>query len=186
MNDDPSVEWVFGYGSLMWNPGFPYIARASALLRGFHRAFCITSHHYRGTPDSPGLVLGLDQGGECRGIAFQVATADWDNTLAYLNERELIGYAYQPATVEITTDQATVPAYTFIADRDHAHYAGAMDLEPAAARIMSAAGVNGLNRDYLINTVHQLETHGFPDPALHALLRRVEELTGIIDQGGGI
>ncbi len=182
------TEWVFGYGSLMWNPGFPFIQRAKACLPGYHRSFCIYSHHYRGTPERPGLVLGLDAGGQCEGVAFRIASDDWENVVEYLNERELIGYAYQPVTKEInlTSVNSPVQAYTFVADPTHPTYAGDLGLEKSAQVIMNAAGVGGLNRDYLINTIRQLETHGYKEVTLGALLSRIELLTGVIDQGGGI
>lgn len=183
-----NLEWVFGYGSLMWNPGFDYQRREKARLRGHHRSFCIFSHHYRGTPDRPGLVLGLDEGGECQGVAFKVAKSNWKSVVDYLNERELIGYAYQPVALplELQSGNQRVTAYTFIADPQHPTYAGDMGLENSAKYIMNAAGVGGLNRDYLINSVQQLEAHGYPDPTLHSLLQRVELMTGLIDQGSGI
>ena len=125
-----TVEWVFAYGSLMWNPGFAYTDRQPAMLDGFHRAFCIYSHHYRGTPAKPGLVLGLDKGGSCRGIALRFAPDTRDAVVAYLNERELIGYAYRPAIVTATLEAGQpVAAYTFVTDPTHPQYAG--DLGPA-------------------------------------------------------
>ncbi len=182
------LEWVFGYGSLMWDPGFPFSTRESAHLCGYHRSFCIYSHHYRGTPQRPGLVLGLDSGGECQGVAFQVEKDQWKSVVDYLNERELIGYAYRPTvlSLHLQSSQRTVRAYSFVADPEHPTYAGDMGLEQSAKTIMNAVGAGGLNRDYLINSVKQLETHGFEDPDLHRLLQRVELLTGLIDQGGGI
>lgn len=182
------LEWVFGYGSLMWDPGFPFTNRESAQLVGYHRSFCIFSHHYRGTAERPGLVLGLDSGGECQGVAFQVNRNKWESVVDYLNERELIGYAYRPISLEIRLQPTmrAVHAYSFVADPDHPTYAGDLGLEKSARTIMNAVGAGGLNRDYLINTVKQMETHGFEDPGLHRLLERVELLTGLIDQGGGI
>jgi cation transport protein ChaC len=185
-DDQTNQNWVFGYGSLMWRPDFPYAEQCTATLDGFHRAFCIYSHRYRGTPDQPGLVLGLDTGGRCIGTGFRVKDADWDAVVDYLNERELIGYAYKPKTLPISVEGNTLQAYTFIADRTHGHYAGDLTIEHSADIIMRASGIMGLNRDYLINTVRELEVHGFADKDLHALLDRVNYLTGIIDQGGGI
>ena len=182
----PAAEWVFGYGSLMWNPGFVFVERQAARLPGYHRAFCILSHLYRGTPEVPGLVLGLSAGGACQGAAFRVAPPDWDATVAYLDERELIGYAYRPIVLPVEGAMGTVDAYTFVADTGHPNFSGDLGVEAAAEMIMKAEGVAGLNRDYLMNTVRQLEQHGYEDAALHALLNRVETLTGIIDQGGGI
>lgn len=185
---DSNVEWVFGYGSLMWNPGFPFSGKSNADLVGFHRSFCIYSHHYRGTPEKPGLVLGLDAGGHCEGVAFRVAESDWRSVVDYLNERELIGYAYKPVTVEVNLpeNEQNVRAYTFVADPAHPTYAGDLGVETSAEIIMHASGAGGLNRDYLINTITQLEAHGYKDQTLGILLHRIELLTGMIDQGGGI
>ena len=180
--------WVFGYGSLMWRPGFPYVESRPALLKGWHRAFCLWSMYWRGTPERPGLVLGLDRGGSCRGLAFRVAAAEAAGAVEYLNERELVGYAYRARTLPVRLDGAEdeVSAYTFVADRRHRHFAGNLPLERAAAVIMDAEGVAGLNRDYLINTVRHLERDGFVDHPLHDLLREVERQTGLIERGAGI
>lgn len=179
--------WVFGYGSLMWRPGFDYAEVRPALLKGWHRSFCLYSLHYRGTPSQPGLVLGLDRGGSCRGLAFRVPEATAEVAVEYLNERELVGYAYLPRTLTIQLDQGeAVPAYTFVADPDHRHYAGDLGLERSAAIIMDAQGCAGLNRDYLINTVRKLEAEGFADQRLLTLLKEVERQTGLIEAGAGI
>ncbi|NFV80519.1 gamma-glutamylcyclotransferase [Magnetospirillum aberrantis] len=179
--------WVFGYGSLMWRPGFDFAESRPALLKGWHRSFCLYSLHYRGTPAHPGLVLGLDRGGSCRGLAFRVPKSDADMTVQYLNERELVGYAYIARTLAVSLDDGRkVPAYTFVADRQHRQYAGDLGLERSAAIIMDAQGCTGLNRDYLINTVRQLEADGFVDKGLHALLKEVERQTGLIEAGAGI
>lgn len=178
--------WVFGYGSLMWRPGFAFLDAVPAVLRGFHRSFCIYSRHHRGTPEHPGLVLGLDHGGSCRGLAFRVAATEEEAVRSYLDERELIGYAYKPMTLAIETVHGGVDAYVFVSDPDHAQYAGELGLQRAAEIIIGARGVAGLNRDYLINTVRRLEQLGFVDSRLHALLERVEHLTGQIEAGGGI
>ncbi|CAA7620943.1 gamma-glutamylcyclotransferase [Magnetospirillum sp. SS-4] len=179
--------WVFGYGSLMWRPGFEYDEVRPAVLEGWRRDFCVWSRHWRGTPERPGLVLGLDKGGSCRGLAFRVPGERAAAVIDYLDERELIGYAYQARTLPVRLDGgATVEAYTFVADTAHHHYAGAMPLERAAAIIMDAEGRAGLNRDYLINTIRQLEKDGFAEPGLHRLLVEVERQTGIIEAGSGI
>ena len=186
MEIDDRPEWVFGYGSLMWRPGFVFEEQCTATLQGYHRAFCIYSHRYRGTAERPGLVLGLDRGGSCTGTGFRIADAEWHGVVDYLNERELVGYAYVPRVLPITIGGREVPAYTFVADPDHGQYAGDLGLERSAEIIMAATGIMGLNRDYLINTVRELEAHGFQDNEQHELLQRVALLTGLIDQGGGI
>ncbi|MBK8909308.1 MAG: gamma-glutamylcyclotransferase [Rhodospirillales bacterium] len=170
----------------MWRPGFTYLEKRPALLKGFHRAFCVYSHHYRGTPEAPGLVLGLDQGGSCRGVAFAVGVDEWPTVKAYLDERELVTYAYAPRLLAAETPEGAVPVYTYVADPDHPQYAGDLGIERTAAIIMGAAGIAGLNRVYLINTLRHLESEGYTDTVLQTLLHRVERLTGIIEAGGGI
>jgi cation transport protein ChaC len=177
---------VFAYGSLMWDPGFAYLDSRPALLRGYHRAFCVYSHHYRGTPERPGLVLGLARGGSCRGIAFRIAAAEAVAVKAYLDERELVSYAYRARDLGVDVDGGRVRAYGYVADPAHPQFAGDLDVGRAADIIMQAAGVAGLNRDYLINTVRRLEREGFTDRKLHVLYQRVRALTGVIEAGGGI
>ncbi|MEQ8664260.1 MAG: gamma-glutamylcyclotransferase [Rhodospirillales bacterium] len=182
--------WVFGYGSLMWRPGFPFSEAHDAVLEGYTRSFCIYSFHHRGTADSPGLVLGLDVGGECLGRIFRVDAADADAVTAYLDERELVNYPYisrfLPVEARMEGTTKTVAAYTFIADTGHPDYAGRMPLRDAATLIMQASGIAGLNRDYLMNTVQHLESAGFVDQHLHDLLREIEARTGVLDMGSGI
>jgi len=181
--------WVFGYGSLMWRPGFSFEKAQPAILHGYNRSFCVYSHYYRGTPDRPGLVLGLDPqtNAQCRGVAFCVAPAQKDAVVAYLTERELCGYAYQAATLPVMLECGTeIEAYTFVADPDHALYAGDLGLDKSASMIMQAEGKTGLNRDYLINSVRELEANGYADAHLHELLKKVEYLTGVIEAGAGI
>ena len=179
--------WVFGYGSLMWNPGFSALAAEPAVLDGYHRRFCIYSTHYRGTRERPGLVLGLAPGGSCPGVAFRVARGEADLVRDYLRERELCGYAYVEATLPVSLrDGHRVEAYTFVADPSHRQYAGDLGVCASAAIIMEAVGRTGLNRDYLIKTVKELEAHGVLEPALHALLEEVWRRTGEVEAGQGI
>lgn len=179
--------WVFGYGSLMWRPGFPYRRSAPAILEGYHRSFCIYSHIWRGTVEKPGLVLGLTPGGSCRGVAFEVEPEDRAEVLDYLHDRELGTYAYLPLTLPVGLSTGeTLGAYCFVADTTHPQYAGDLPREEAVAIIMEASGKGGLNRDYLINTVKELDRHGYAEPQLRALLAEVARATGIIEQGGGI
>ncbi len=183
----PQDLWVFGYGSLMWRPGFPFLRSAKAVLAGYHRSFCVYSHVWRGTVEKPGLVLGLTPGGSCRGVAFQVAEADRAEVIEYLHDRELGTYAYLPLTLPVDlADGASVPAYCFVADTNHPQYAGDLPQDEAVAIIMEAAGKGGLNRDYLINTVKEIDSHGYGEPQLRELLAEVARRTGIIEQGGGI
>jgi cation transport protein ChaC len=169
--------WVFGYGSLMWNPGFPHVERRRALLRGFHRRFCIRSVIYRGTPEQPGLVLGIDHGGECHGMAIRVAAPDRTDVLAYLYARELPMNVYTPCWVAVEAGGETVEALTFVVNRDHDQFASLSE-EDMAQIISNCAGANGSNFEYLENTVHALHELGVPDPALDSLHRRTAELRG--------
>ena len=139
-------EWIFGYGSLMWDPGFPHAEQLPAILEGYHRAFCVYSHHYRGTTKQPGLVLGLNLGGKCRGIAFRISNKSRREIITYLDERELIGYAYKPKHLPITLDDGTrVLAHTYIADQNHPRFAGKLSNGRAADLIISAKGTADLS-----------------------------------------
>jgi cation transport protein ChaC len=169
--------WVFGYGSLMWLPGFDYVERQGALLRGWRRSLCIYSHVYRGTPERPGLVLGLDRGGACRGVAFRVAAASREQTIAYLRQRELVTAVYVEKNVLVTlADRTRTPALTFVADRRHRQYAGALDREKLLSLVAQGVGRSGPNADYVLNTEAHLQENGIVDPTLAwlaAQLRRV-------------
>ncbi|MCH6576379.1 MAG: gamma-glutamylcyclotransferase [Proteobacteria bacterium] len=184
--------WVFAYGSLMWDPGFAYLEAAPALLRGYHRAFCIFSHVYRGTEARPGLVLGLDRGGACKGMAFRIAAAEGADVLDYLDAREKVTDVYVRRAVPITVGGAPifaggrplsaggrkVTAHTYVVDRGHHQYAGKQTLRQAVRLIAQGAGVGGSNRDYLESTVNHLDELGITDGPLHrlhALVRRMAE-----------
>ena len=162
--------WVFGYGSLMWRPGFAHEAAQPALLRGYHRAFCVYSVHYRGTAEKPGLVLGLDRGGSCRGRAYRVAARDADDVIAYLDAREQVTAVYLRRRVTIEIAGQRIPAVTYVADRKHGQYAGKLALREAAGIILSGHGVAGPNPEYLENTVTHLDELGIMDGPLHELL----------------
>ena len=169
-----NLSWVFGYGSLMWDPGFSYTEQEPARLEGFHRAFCIYSHHHRGTRDHPGLVLGLDEGGFCLGIAFKVLNSEWLSTIDYLNNRELKGnYAYLPAVVNVELSSNIISAYTFIANPKHQNYAGKLSLDSTVEIIRNAEGIGGRNYDYLIEVTQKLRALGCPDKTLIALLKEI-------------
>jgi glutathione-specific gamma-glutamylcyclotransferase len=166
--------WLFAYGSLIWDPGFPYEEARPAKLMGFHRAFCLYSTRYRGTPEKPGLVLGLDKGGSCRGIAYRVATAHRETTMEYLWDREMLNRSYHCMDLPITLqDGRDVVARTFVIDRDGDSYAGKLPLADAAKIIRDAHGQRGANAVYLANTVEHLERLGLHDRRLAALLAAV-------------
>jgi cation transport protein ChaC len=156
----------------MWNPGFPYSESRHAVLPGFHRSFCIRSTIYRGTPEKPGLVLGIDEGGECNGMAFRVDAAHREEVFAYLFEREMRSYVYTPTWVTIEIDGRAAPALTFIVKRDHRSFCSMPDDEMVRI-IASSAGANGSNYEYLENTVQALHALGVPDAALDRLHDRV-------------
>jgi cation transport protein ChaC len=170
--------WVFAYGSLMWRPGFRCLESRPALLRGYHRAFCIYSVRYRGTPERPGLVLGLDRGGACRGRALRVAAEDAEAVAAYLHEREMVTGVYEPRWLPVEVEGGRIRAATYVADRRHAQYTGKLDPELIAEMILAGVGAAGSNRDYLENTVRHLDELGITDCALHELLRLVEAKAG--------
>ena len=167
--------WIFGYGSLMWNPGFPYVDRKHAVLRGFHRRFCIRSTIYRGTPEQPGLVLGVDSGGECNGMAFRVDATKRDEVIAYLYAREMRNQVYSPTWISVLIDGDEHEALTFVVRRDHRSYTTLPECETAEI-IASCRGQNGTNYEYLENTVHALHALGVPDTDLDLLHERVKAL----------
>lgn len=167
--------WVFGYGSLMWNPGFAHIESRPALLYGWHRSFCIYSHRYRGTPERPGLVLGLDSGGSCRGMAFRVAQANAVEVLEYLWDREMVHGVYQPRILHPRSPDGRLDCHVFTVDRAHYQYAGGLSDREMVRLIRQGVGLGGHNRDYLANTVSHLDALGIGDGPLHRLLALIEE-----------
>lgn len=180
--------WVFGYGSLIWHPGFAYAERRLATLQGYRRSFCMASVRYRGTPEAPGLVLALDRdaAGECTGVAYRVAAEGADAALIYLRARELIAYAYDEAALPVRLDDgAEVEAVTFVMNRAHPQYRGGLSLDQQAEVIADAAGPMGPNADYLLNTLHSLEALGLHDPDLAALAGLVATRRGGGPQAGG-
>jgi glutathione-specific gamma-glutamylcyclotransferase len=171
--------WVFGYGSLIWHPGFPVAEQQIARLEGWHRSFCMLSIHHRGTVDAPGLVLALDAraGAVCDGVAFRVAPGAEDETIAALRERELISSAYLETWQEVTLrDGRKVAAVTFVIDPDHVQYCGGLTLEEQAQRIAPATGGRGPNSEYLFNTAAHIAELGIADADLDWLANRVRNL----------
>jgi cation transport protein ChaC len=170
-------RWVFGYGSLMWRPGFAFTERSAAVAHGRRRAFCIYSVHHRGTPARPGLVLGLAPGGAVRGAAYRVAAKDWPNVYAYLREREQPTETYFEAWAPVRLARGmSVEALVFLSDRAHPQWAGDLDLEAQARLIAGASGLSGRNVDYLRDLVVHLHQEGVADRTMEALLARVEAL----------
>ena len=170
------IMWVFGYGSLMWNPGFPVADSATARLMGWHRALCIHSFHHRGTEAQPGLVLGLDRGGSCIGRVLQVEPGTEEETLAYLRARELISGVYNEVTRParlLDGSGRTVDALVYVARRDHCQYAGSLDREEILTRVQAAHGKAGPNADYVVATADHLSGLGLVDPVLHWLRDRL-------------
>ena len=170
--------WVFGYGSLIWDPGFPVAERRIARLEGWHRSFCMRSIHHRGTPDAPGLVLALDRADEasCTGVAFRVAAGAEADTLATLRERELVSAAYLETLLPVLTDAGPLQALTYVIDPDHVQYCGGLALAEQARIIAGASGGRGSNRDYLAATTAHLAALGIADPDLDWLDHEVRHL----------
>ena len=177
-NDDPQITaaltergdlWIFGYGSLMWDPGFQHAEAQPATVHGYHRRFCVYSHNYRGTRARPGLVLGLDRGGACKGIAYRVPRRHAKATLAYLWERELDGGVYRFRKLKARLARRTVEAFSCVVDRAHPSYAAELSIEETARLICQGVGKRGLCLHYLENTVRHIEALGLTDGHLHRL-----------------
>lgn len=170
--------WVFGYGSLIWHPGFPVAEQRVARLAGWHRSFCMRSIHHRGSVESPGLVLALDRaaGAHCDGLAFRVAPGAESATLAELRERELVSSAYLETTLTVTAGGDSLDCLAYVIDPHHAQYCGGLALEEQAQIIAHATGGRGPNRDYLWNTTAHLAELGIADPDLEWLSARVRDL----------
>jgi cation transport protein ChaC len=168
-NDD---LWVFGYGSLMWRPGFEFVEQVPARLIGEHRALCVYSFDHRGTPEKPGLVLGLDRGGACRGIAFRVAARRRHDTVEYLRGREQTTNVYREVMRSVWLENEArqrVSALAYVVDRGHVQYAGRLSLGEQLRHVLQGHGRSGNNRDYVLATVKSIEAQGFRDQQLHQL-----------------
>jgi glutathione-specific gamma-glutamylcyclotransferase len=178
--------WVFAYGSLIWNPLLQTIASKPATLHGFHRRYCLWSRAGRGTPEQPGLMLGLDNGGSCRGVAFCIAAGVAEHELRLLWRREMVMGSYVPRWVNVRLNESdrdsdgdfgdeTVRAIAFVVNHSHPHYAGKLQVDTMVEAISGACGRLGPCADYLVNTVAGLDQHGIHDRALAHLHRLVVE-----------
>ena len=167
--------WVFGYGSLLWKQGFPYAEEARARLEGYTRSLCIHSHRHRGTPERPGLVLGLQPGGSCDGMAYRVEEAHREETIRYLRERELVTNVYleRVLPVRLVDEGREVRCLAFVVDATHPQYAGDMGVDEAVERVRGARGDGGPNEEYVVNTVKRLNETGIRDERLEAIAARL-------------
>ncbi|MEM7696432.1 MAG: gamma-glutamylcyclotransferase [Pseudomonadota bacterium] len=166
--------YVFGYGSLMWRPGFPHEWAALGTVHGLHRRLCVYSFVHRGTRERPGLVMGLDAGGECAGMVFKVAKTAAEDVLAYLREREQVTMVYKEQTLPVRLSGGeTVRALTYVVDTAHEQYAGRLSEDETVAHVRGAVGRSGRNEDYVIATADHLVEAGVADPALTRLAMRL-------------
>jgi len=164
--------WVFAYGSLMWRPDFPFVERVDARLLGAHRALCVYSFVHRGTAERPGLVLGLDHGGTCRGIAYRVSVGNRAYAVAYLRKREQVTAVYREVIRPIwlrRKPELRVPGLCYMVDRGHPQYAGRLSLEQQLHHVRQGHGISGANRDYVTATVAALEQLGYRETELNLL-----------------
>jgi cation transport protein ChaC len=176
-SDGSGDLWVFGYGSLMWRPGFDFLEKRPARLVGLHRALCVYSFVHRGTPERPGLVLGLDRGGACKGVAFRVSPGKRAETIAYLRAREQVTAVYRETHRNVTLlggDGRRIEALTYIVDRGHPQYAGKLTIAQQLHHIRQAHGQSGANPDYVLATVAALEALGCRDEELHLLAEKLK------------
>ena len=173
MNLEKGV-WVFGYGSLMWNPDFKLAEKRTGTIIGYHRSLCLKSMVYRGTPEYHGLVFGLDKGDSCQGMAYRIAEENIHSEMEKIWEREMFAGTYIPTWVHVTTKQGAISAVTFVINHEHEHYIPDLELEEIAERVVRAEGTCGSCRDYVKNTVKSLHLLGLRDPELEQLLTLIE------------
>jgi cation transport protein ChaC len=172
----PGDLWVFGYGSLMWSPGFRYTEHAAGRVHGYHRALCILSSRYRGTPERPGLVVGLCRGGSCWGMAFRVPAARVRRTLGALWRREMLNLVYVPTLVRVALGRRRVRALAFVADTAHRQFMRELDLHGRARLVAQGIGERGRCMDYIRNTLEHMHRLGVRDPHLERVLAAADAL----------
>lgn len=168
-----NCRWIFAYGSLMWRPGFAFEQKCHAIITGFHRRLSVYSYHYRGTPEHPGLVFGLDLGGSCEGLAYKVSDENWQATLNYVRDRELITEIYHEVILPVAAGGQTIAAVTYVVDRQHEQYAAAKPLAETLAMVRQGRGLYGSCVEYVENTVRHLREMGVHDAELEALAREL-------------
>ena len=168
--------WVFGYGSLMWSPDFRFAERRAAHLHGYHRSLCIYSHRYRGTPELPGLVMGLCPGGSCWGVAFRIDKRNVRRTLEVLWQREMPNGVYEARFVPLRLGRRRASAVAFVADSKHRQFAGRLGVSATARVVAQGCGVRGQNLDYLANTVAHMDELGVSEGHLHEVLEAARKL----------
>ena len=163
---------IFAYGSLMWRPDFEYESSVSAIITGYHRRLSIISHHYRGTVERPGLVLGLDDGGSCVGVLYKVSPANWPEVLAYIRKRELVSEAYREVvkTVQLVDQPVSVEAITYVVNHGHPQFFAPQPMAKTLAMIMQGHGMAGSCVDYIFNTVTHLRGLGIHEAELEMLV----------------
>ncbi|MEO1017834.1 MAG: gamma-glutamylcyclotransferase [Pseudomonadota bacterium] len=165
--------WLFAYGSLIWNPAFHFVSKAQARISGYHRRFCLWTHLGRGSKERPGLILGLDRGGSCRGLAYEIAHNAIESELDIVWRREMVSAAYRPTWVRMQTEHGPRRALTFVINRNHERYCRQLDDQKIAAAIAQAQGPLGTCAEYLFNTTDHLAELGIADPSLTRLCTEV-------------
>ncbi len=176
------AQWVFAYGSLIWHPDFEYTERHLVRIHGYHRAFCISSTRYRGTPELPGVVLGLDRGGSCHGVVYRMKPGLEVEIVEALYQREMPNHVYTPKLLPVRlADGRQVEAITFVARRNHPSYLK-LSRDEVVRRLSSCRGGRGHNRDYAINTWHALREWGIEDAGLGAIARELEVLDCAVEK----
>lgn len=165
--------WIFGYGSLIWNPAFHFTERRSARLHGYHRQFCLWARAGRGSPARPGLMLAIERGGSCHGVAYRLPRGRVETELDVVWRREMLTMAYRPVWVRLRTSEGIEPAITFAVNRGHERYVRGLDVDAIVHYLATGAGPLGRCRDYLFDTVAHLEQLGIRDRHLEALAQRL-------------
>lgn len=177
ISSDMGDFWVFGYGSLIWRPGFAHVETQRARLHGFRRSLCIRSFIHRGTEERPGLVLGLDRGGSCVGVAFRVQGHLREDVLSYLRERELVTNVYKERLLPVQFDNGDkVQAITYVVDRHHTQYVAGIDVDVAANMVSGSVGISGENEDYVRNTLEHLRSLNIRDHWLERVAHKLDTL----------